>query len=238
MPVSLTELTVFVGVFCRKIFAIPIGAVVETVVYESLDTSSGSFQKLGNARVDEFNKEIADLFRGAGFIEVYENITEIGRMRLQRANGEPIGDIDVLIIDRSKKVLLAIEVKDFEFARTPAELSNEKAKLLDGEDSAASHHGERLKFLTDELPHVLIELDVTESPVDWQVHGAIVTSVDLMATQFPDATKLTDGMKIISFDQLRGRRIQDFTNRVPTSSDSRGPKRVRRKRSTQRQRRR
>lgn len=95
---------------------------------------------------DRFQHVVADLFRDAG-LEITERVERFGKLRLTRADGNKIGDIDVLAIDRKERVLVAVEVKDFELARTPAELSNEMKKLLDGPKSAAGHHEERLAFL-------------------------------------------------------------------------------------------
>lgn len=77
----------------------------------------------------EFNHQVADLYRRAGYTDVRENVKRIGRIRLARPNGQDIGDIDVFVIDLHNKVLLAVEVKDFEFARTPVELGNELPRL-------------------------------------------------------------------------------------------------------------
>jgi hypothetical protein len=65
--------------------------------------------------------------------------------------GEDIGDIDVLVIDHEAKLVLAIEVKDFEFARTPVELKHELDKLFIGDKSTLFHHKERLRLLETNL---------------------------------------------------------------------------------------
>lgn len=186
----------------------------------------------------EFNEEVADHFRKADYDDVRKNVTQIGRIRLQRANLQEIGDIDVLVIDRSKKVLMAIEVKDFEFARTPAELSNEVAKLLWGEGSAAERHGERIKFLKQKLPEVLHELAVADPPSDWQVQGAIVTSGDLVTSQFLEAKELASGINIISINQLRARKHENLIKRNVTTSGSKKTKRSRRNQRNRRPRKR
>ena len=80
---------------------------------------------------DEFDTNAwPTLFGEIGFGDVRERVEKIGKLRLLRPTGQEIGDVDVLVNDRSRRVLLAVEAKDFEFARTPQELANEVEKLI------------------------------------------------------------------------------------------------------------
>lgn len=162
---------------------------------------------------DEFNHEVASFYRTIGFDDVRENVKRLGKLKLARPNGDLIGDIDVLVIDRATMVLLAVEVKDFEFARTPFELSNEIAKLLVGPNSAAHHHEERLAFLKTNLQHVVAELSLPGEAKDWQVSGQIVTSNDLMAAHFPMVEALGKHLRIVSFQDLVARPASELTGR-------------------------
>ena len=176
---------------------------------------------------DEFNRRVADFFRGLGYDDVRENVVKFGGFRLRRPNGEDLGDVDVLVLDKSEMVLLAVEVKDFEFARTPIELSNEIEKLLEGSRSAAHHHAERLDALKANLARVLDGLEVS-GPVDrWQVRGLIVTSADLFAGQFPKARALDHSVKVVSYDALRGTTKGDLTR--PSHHGSRKGRRRKKK---------
>lgn len=186
-----------------------------------------SVRREGN---DAFNRDVADFLRGLGYDDVRENVRKFGRFRLRRSNGEDLGDIDVLVLDRASMVLLAIEVKDFEFARTPIELSNEIDKLLEGPGSAAHHHGERLDALKANLGRALSELDLSAPPDRWQVRGLIVTSADLFAGQFPKAQSLAHGLKVMSYDSLRMKTQKELTGRSRSASRNRKRKKRRRRR--------
>lgn len=183
----------------------------------------------GNA---DFNHEVAELFRSHGCEDVRENVKRFGRLCLTRPNGDDIGDIDVLVVDKVNKVLLAVEVKDFEFARTPSELSNEIAKLLDGPSSAAHHHKERLNFLRGNLAKVLSELGQQDLASDWQIRGEIVTSRDLIAAQFPQAKELSRRLKLVSLETLMDRPPGSLTARGKVHVSKR--KRDRKKRKKRR----
>lgn len=161
----------------------------------------------------DFNHDVASFYRSSGFEDVRENVMRIGKLRLARPNGDAIGDIDVLVTDRAKKVLLAVEVKDFGFARTPFELSNEIEKLLEGPHSAAHHHEERLTFLRANLQEVVAELNLPGEASEWQVLGLIVTSNDLMAAHFPKVEALRKRLSIVSFEDLVAQPADELTAR-------------------------
>lgn len=175
----------------------------------------------------EFQHQVAGIFREAT-PKVLENVTRIGKLRLVRESGEDIGDIDVFAIDETRKVIVAVEVKDFELARTPAELSNEMKKLLDGPKSAVHHHTERLAFLKSHREDVHRELRLPGSASEWQIHGEIVTSHDLLAAHFPLARSKSKAMNLVCFHDLaeRSKRGQ-LIRRTPNSTS----KRKRRKQS-------
>lgn len=179
---------------------------------------------------DDFNHQVANLYRQAGCDEVRENVKRFGSIRLQRANGEDIGDIDVLVVDRTNKVLVLVEVKDFEFARTPFELSNELEKLLGEDDSATSHHQERVTFVKANLARVLVELGIGDRAADWQVHGLVVTSADLMGAHFRQATRRKPGLKIVSFEDLSATDPRSLTARTRVNPSTRRDRRRRRRR--------
>jgi hypothetical protein len=178
---------------------------------------------------NEFNQNVAQFYRTAGYLDVRENIRRFGPIRLVRANGQDIGDIDVFVVDRDKMVLLAIEVKDFEFARTPFELSNEIAKLVGEEGSAISHHQERLTFLRTNLEAIIRELGLPGSARDWQVHGLVVTSTDLMAAHFSGLHHEARRMKIVSYDELSTADRRTLTSRTRINPATRADRRRRRR---------
>ncbi|MGI8514622.1 MAG: hypothetical protein ACR2NT_05685 [Acidimicrobiia bacterium] len=179
---------------------------------------------------DEFNREVGRFFRDIGYEDVRENVVRFGSIRLRRPNGEEIGDIDVLVTDRSNKVMLLVEVKDFEFARTPSELSNEFDKLLDGSRSAAHHHEERMDFMKSNLDRILLELGESGPSDAWQVRGAIVTSADLFTEHSPTARALGHGTNVMSFDTLRAQSGAELTGRSAKHRSSARRKKKRRRR--------
>ena len=128
------------------------------------------------------------------------------------------------------KVLLAVEVKDFEFARTPFELSNEIEKLLQGPDSAVHHHEERLTFLRSNLERVVAELNLPGAAREWEVHGQIVTSSDLVAAHFPVVEAPGKRPPIMSFEALVAGDPRYLTGRRRAGQSTRADRQKKRKR--------
>jgi hypothetical protein len=167
-----------------------------------------------------FQHEVATLFRGIRSCNVEENVKKIGSLRLARPNGDDIGDIDVFVIDSTAEILLAIEVKDFEQARTPIELKRELDKLLEGEKSAVHHHDERLQFLQSKREQIHSELNLSGTCGDWYISGEIVTSRDLLATQLKNSRASSKTLTICSFDDLIERRNNGTLIQRPKQSSA------------------
>ena len=154
------------------------------------------------AKTDAFNRFVADLYRPDYIVR--ENVKKLGSRRLERTHGQDIGDIDVLVADFSKRVILAVETKDFAVARTPSELRNEVDKLLEGEKSALAHHIERLNFLRDHAGELLdvLNLDNSAPGPAWQIQGLIVTSTDLVGRHYAEVAKTVRGMKFATATEV------------------------------------
>jgi hypothetical protein len=127
-----------------------------------------------------FNDDVAAVFADQADLIVRSRVKKFGKLRLARANGEDLGDIDVLIADTRRRRLVAVETKDFETARTPSELARELAKLLTGPKSANGLHAARVDWVRDHRREILDWLGVAGSSTKWSVAGLIVVSNDLM----------------------------------------------------------
>lgn len=182
----------------------------------------------------EFNRRVAEALRDAGFGDVRERVETIGTCRLRRSNGQTIGDIDVLVIDRPRRVLIAVEAKDFQFARTPQELANEVEKLIGEHNSASIHHLERVDFLRTYLPRLLRELDLTDDPASWDVQGMVVTSADLLGTHYLAASGQARELRLISLDRVREQSAIQLVAARHHKNPAKAEKRQRRKRRKRR----
>lgn len=145
---------------------------------------------IGTMRTREneaFNDQVADILATNPQLIVQRRVEKVGQTRIERSPGQPIGDIDVLVIDPRRRRITAIEAKDFEQARTPYELANEIEKLFEGEDSTIRHHMERIEWLQEHTKKLLEWLEVDPGNGRWIVEGIIVVSRPLVTPHFADS---------------------------------------------------
>jgi hypothetical protein len=160
-------------------------ALVDVVFAGRLKAQSAEMKRfMGTIRASEpeiFNDEVAASFAQKPDLVVRARVKKVGRLRIDRPNGEDMGDIDVLVANLKRRQLLAVETKDFETARTPSELAREIQKLLAGPKSATGLHAERVKWLRDHRKEVIEWLRLPGAWTKWTVDGVIVVSSELMS---------------------------------------------------------
>ncbi|GIG24650.1 hypothetical protein Cde04nite_08940 [Cellulomonas denverensis] len=114
-------------------------------------------------------------------------------------DGNDIGDIDVFAFHEASNAVVAVEAKDFEVARTPAEIANEVAKLFTGKDgkrSTVELHSRRIDWLRDNIAIVAADLGLSPD-TKIKVLGAVVTSEPLI---MPLVTK--SPFPVVAIDDL------------------------------------
>jgi len=123
------------------------------------------------AKNNAFEKSVAERFRTQGFRDVRERVREVAGNKLIDPEGNDLGDIDVLIVDASRREILVVEAKDFETARTPIEMSREMEKLRS--DAVVKNH-RRAEWIR---AHVDLFNDInSDKRRPWLTKEIIVTS--------------------------------------------------------------
>jgi hypothetical protein len=128
------------------------------------------------------------------------SVTKIGKRRIVDSSGNDLGDIDVLAIHAASRSILAVEAKDFEIARTPAEIANELEKLFSGKKGKKSTielHSKRIDWLRQHLDDVILSLGADGGTAPWRVIGVVVTSDPLITPLVSSST-----LPVIPFDDL------------------------------------
>ena len=142
--------------------------------------------KQRHAAGKRFTQSVAAIAETASDVEVRTEVERIAGLRLLRASGQPIGDVDVLVADQYHHIVWAIEAKNLAVARTPAELSNEIADVLkssDGRSASAEIHMERVEWLKQHRKELLADLGLTDRRAGrWQVRPLIVTDGELLSS--------------------------------------------------------
>jgi len=135
---------------------------------------------------DAYAADVAAKLRILG-LDVELSVNKIGGTRIADADGLDLGDIDVLAWHPETCTVLAVEAKDFEVARTPAEMSHEVVKLFTGkqgkkpERSTVDKHQRRIEWLRANLANVLAHFGLDANANDCRVVGVVVTSDPLVS---------------------------------------------------------
>ncbi len=105
------------------------------------------------------------------------SVKKLGRLRIAE-NGQDLGDIDVLGVIPKARFILAIECKDFSFARTPSEIRNQLIEFVDGthkKKSTVEKHLRRAQFLKSNLSTVLQQFNLDEKG-KWKVKPILISN--------------------------------------------------------------
>lgn len=134
---------------------------------------------------DAYAADVAERLRSLG-LTAELSVNKIAGARITEPGGLDLGDIDVLAWHPDTRTILVVEAKDFEVARTPAEMSHEIAKLFIGkrgkkvERATVEKHARRIDWIRDNLATVMTHIEVDANPGDSTVAGVIVTSDPLV----------------------------------------------------------
>jgi hypothetical protein len=146
----------------------------------------------------DFERRVAHAFAAGGCDVTAHSLARVNGRRLESASGDDLGDIDALGIDTRHRLIVVGEAKDFEIARTPAEMAHEAEALVHGDKSAAFKTARRAQWVREHLTEVLAYYGVARGPQRWRVLPLIVTSRDLLTS------RVTIGsVPIIAIDQAQ-----------------------------------
>lgn len=157
-------------------------------------------------------------------VRTYTSVKKAGKLRIADDLGRDLGDIDVLGIHAASRTLLAVEAKDFEVARTPAEIEREIRKLFVGtrkKRSTLELHERRVVWLRKHLSDAARAFDLEGDPQEWHVRGLVVTSEPLLSPLVR-----TGALEIIAFDDL-DRAVKEHEATRPRRAHRRRPRRNR-----------
>lgn len=158
------------------------------------------------AKGRRFNNEVAELVRTLAGYKIKVNVNKIPGQPFV-ADGDNLGDIDVLAFSASQRRIVLIECKDYWAARTPREINWEIVEMLDsaaGKDggrrkrSVVEKHRRRRDFVQTHLDKFLHWLDL-EKDVGWQVEAVVVVNLAMVS---PHLRGSVAGVPILMFEEL------------------------------------
>jgi hypothetical protein len=146
------------------------------------------------ARGDVFNRHVAGVIREHEGLEVHE---QVKKLNVDGRTLRPPGDIDVLVVDRRRKRLIALECKNIEPAHDPYAQWSELRDLVEGEKSIVAKQRGRVGWLRSNVKDVLSWLNI-ETSERWRVDTAIVTS-----DRIPGPYLQRVGIPVVSLQEVR-----------------------------------
>jgi hypothetical protein len=129
------------------------------------------------AEAKAFNDQVAELYSTIPGAIVRTCVEAVGGRRIEHKKGQDLGDVDVLVVEPNRRIIRAVEVKDFSGARTPWEYKRELEALFGpgAGQSTVDKHLERTRWLIEHRAEVLAWLDLPACDADgWQVQPLIV----------------------------------------------------------------
>jgi hypothetical protein len=154
--------------------------------------------EFNRARGDRFNVKVANLFNETPGLIVRSKVKKIGSLRMSDEQGD-LGDIDVLVADKTLKQLLVIECKDLALARTSFEMSCELTTLFKGtrhKKSILEAHQRKIRWVSRNLEQVLTWLDLNTE--EWKVQPLIVVDREMFTPYLKQST-----IPIVPIEKLR-----------------------------------
>lgn len=148
-------------------------------------------------RGEQFEARVLDVVRSDLRLHA-RKIDKLNGKRLQRANGQDLGDIDVLAAEAGSRTLLNIDAKASVPARTPREIAKEIERFTAaGKGSEADVILERAALVEANIESALAQLGVSADPDGWRVRSLIVSLAPPIAGKLGDAV-----LPMISYEEL------------------------------------
>lgn len=159
--------------------------------------------EISNVRGAEFNELVFRKLKSFNAFDVYSNVSKVNRNKIAE-NKNPLGDIDVLIIDKQHHKIIAGEVKEFNVSRNPYEMYLEYKKMFENTKKKRcfyDKHSRRVDWCSNHVEDFKIQYNLED--VEWEVVGLFILDQPLISTEIyhKDIKMLTE--KELSVENIR-----------------------------------
>lgn len=181
--------------------------VLDLIDNGKLKTKSNEMKSLigeiSNVRGAEFNELVFRKLKSFNAFDVYSNVSKVNRNKIAE-NKNPLGDIDVLIIDKRHHKIIAGEVKEFNVSRNPYEMYLEYKKMFENTKKKRcfyDKHSRRVDWCSNHVEDFKIQYNLED--VEWEVVGLFILDQPLISTEIyhKDIKMLTE--KELSVENIR-----------------------------------
>lgn len=181
--------------------------VLDLIDNGKLKTKSNEMKSLigeiSNVRGAEFNELVFRKLKSFNAFDVYSNVSKVNRNKIAE-NKNPLGDIDVLIVDKQHHKIIAGEVKEFNVSRNPYEMYLEYKKMFENTKKKRcfyDKHSRRVDWCSNHVEDFKIQYNLED--VEWEVVGLFILDQPLISTEIyhKDIKMLTE--KELSVENIR-----------------------------------
>lgn len=153
-----------------------------------------------------FNNLIFNMIQDMNEFDVIPNVKKVNGVKLSNLEGNDLGDIDILIIDKKSNKVIAAEVKAFRFSRNPYEIRQEYIKMFvdNGKKVCfATKHKRRMEWLKEHIDDLKVEYGLDDR--EWIVDGVFIVSEPLISSELYNKK-----IKCISTAELSAEKIREI----------------------------
>lgn len=181
--------------------------VLDLIDNGKLKTKSNEMKSLigeiSDVRGAEFNELVFRKLKSFNTFDVYSNVSKVNSNKIAE-NKNPLGDIDVLIIDKQYHKIIAGEVKGFNVSRNPYEMYLEYKKMFESTKKKRcfyDKHSRRVDWCSNHIEDFKIQYNLED--VEWEVVGLFILDQPLISTEIyhKDIKMLTE--KELSVENIR-----------------------------------
>lgn len=154
--------------------------------------------KISNKRGEDFNHEVFNTVNGMTEFIVDKNVKKINHKNIADEKGNTLGDIDVLYFIPGRKRIVLVEVKDFNYSKSPYEMDCEYQKMFVDKDDKkcfATKHKRRAAWIKNHLEDVKIQYGLVGE--GWTVKSIFIVSESISSNAFYNA-----GETIITYSEV------------------------------------
>jgi len=155
----------------------------------------------------QFEDEVGEAFHSHGDLIIRKRIKKFKGIKMLDADGNDLGDIDVLVANPVRKEMLLIECKDLNSAVTPYDMKNEIQELFKDEGKhtcAATKQQKRSSWIEENMSIVTQELSLLDEATSWVVRPLIVLSEELVSPYMRRSSVMTLSSRQLEQDFLPG----------------------------------
>lgn len=141
--------------------------------------------RISNYTGASFNNKVYSKIDSVEGINAFSNVKKVGETYICNAEGNTLGDIDVLFFNEKTKVVVLAEVKNFNLSKNPYEMHMEYKKMFVDEGNKKSFftkHKNRRVWVEENLEHVLSSYSIESK--GWSVKEIFVVSEPLISRDF------------------------------------------------------